>query len=49
MRLSDDDITVWGSDRANPRYPAWKALLEDLQEHGAFANPGGRPDRTNAA
>lgn len=44
--LAGDTVQIWGDGRLLRTHAA---KHDRRKEHGAFANPGGRPDRTNAA
>ena len=44
--LAGDTVQIWSEDRIIRTHAA---KHDRRKEHGAFANPGGRPDRTNAA
>ena len=44
--LTGDTVQIWGDERIIRTHAA---KHDRRKEHGAFANPGGRPDRTNAA
>jgi transposase InsO family protein len=44
--LAGDTVQIWADDRIVRTHAA---RHDRRKEHGAFGNPGGRPDRTNAA
>jgi len=46
VTLAGDTVQIWGDGRLLRTH---QAKHDRRKEHGAFANPGGRPDRTNAA
>jgi transposase InsO family protein len=46
VTLAGDTVQIWGDGRILRTHAA---RHDRRKEHGAFANPGGRPDRTNAA
>jgi len=46
VTLVGDTVQIWGDGRLLRTH---RAKHDRRKEHGAFANPGGRPDRTNAA
>jgi transposase InsO family protein len=46
VALAGDTVQIWGGGRLLRTHAA---KHDRRKEHGAFANPGGRPDRTNAA
>lgn len=45
VTLAGDTVQIWGDGRLLRTH---RAKHDRRKEHGAFANPGGRPDRTNA-
>ena len=46
VSLAGDTVPIWSDDRIIRTHAA---RHDRRKEHGAFANPGGRPDRINAA
>jgi hypothetical protein len=46
VAVAGDTVQIWGDGRLLRTHPA---KHDRRKEHGAFANPGGRPERTNAA
>ena len=46
VSLAGDTVQIWSDDRIIRTHAA---RHDRRKEHGAFANPGGRPDRINAA
>ena len=46
VTLAGDTLQIWGEGRLLRTH---QAKHDRRKEHGAFAHPGGRPDRTNAA
>jgi len=46
VTLVGDTVQIWGDGKLLRTH---RAKHDRRKEHGAFANPGGRPDRTNAA